>query len=363
MNKTLISRLTWVVLTAAILLAGIQAYLLLRPSSAPSAVAHNDLAASPAPAEDASARADSAASPDSITPGRGQLPNQPIATAITQTSRSVPRTRENADAMPDQLSDGSALPHSSGPMHPSALAVNTATPLPAPANAEPRVTPPRVANTALGMSPQSDAEAIAPTALRTRTNPAAAEARRTTFTALTERTPAGGTSPRPNSRASMKQASNNAPDAFGAPNELQRGSQHEASLFRTGGNGDVSLAADFELYRNELEGIDGNLPAHQDSNRILFELPGGENAQAVLHWQADHGRISSLSADLLTSQETRGMRLVVHLLRQSHAEGAEVLDLGLYLIRLPEPGEQKDFVHRAAFLRLSADGRVERFGD
>lgn len=161
----------------------------------------------------------------------------------------------------------------------------------------------------------------------------------------------------------MKQASNNAPDAFGAPNELQRGSQHEASLFRTGGNGDVSLAADFELYRNELEGIDGNLPAHQDSNRILFELPGGENAQAVLHWQADHGRISSLSADLLTSQETRGMRLVVHLLRQSHAEGAEVLDLGLYLIRLPEPGEQKDFVHRAAFLRLSADGRVERFGD
>ena len=128
-------------------------------------------------------------------------------------------------------------------------------------------------------------------------------------------------------------------------------------------DGELSLAADFALYREALEGVDDRLPARRGTERVLFPLPGGEGAQVALRWQADHGRISSLSADLLTAQETRDLRLVIHLLRQSCAGGAEVLDLGLYLIRLPEPGQSEGFVHRAAFLRLSADGQAVRFGD
>lgn len=158
--------------------------------------------------------------------------------------------------------------------------------------------------------------------------------------------------------------------AAGAPESSLRNAsteQNHASPAPVGllqsSDGALSLAADFARYREALEGIDDRLPARRGTERVLFTLPGGEGAQVALRWQADRGRISSLSADLRTAQETRDLRLVVHLLRQSCAGGAEVLDLGLYLIRLPEPGQSEGFVHRAAFLRLSADGRAERFGD
>lgn len=456
MNKPLLSRLTWALLAAAVLLAGIQAYLLLRPTpaAAQAGVQPGDAPAAPL-SSPAALSEPSALTASSMTDGRGPearaaaIPAAPAnmraggvaplaanaaATAAAQPrhGKSAPeacpsagaastpsvRTREalssaaplamseqanhatakarRRDAVQDRSRSTSLLVRLRDLCRPDADAVAQAPLAPANRAAAPLSAEDTVAYGTPERDTGADQEnAEAPGSFG---NPGTADTR-DTEPRNTRKMPAprdacvargaghanGSTGARNSFRAlDARRARNSsgvpsASEAAGAaacapvPCAPVSAQQHESAeqghpspapvdLLQSS-DGELSLAADFALYREALEGVDDRLPARRGTERVLFPLPGGEGAQVALRWQADHGRISSLSADLLTAQETRDLRLVIHLLRQSCAGGAEVLDLGLYLIRLPEPGQSEGFVHRAAFLRLSADGQAVRFGD
>lgn len=337
MSRHLITRLSWVLLALALVLAALQAYMLLQAPEA-----------SPRPGAEANADAP-------------QARPEPTAAALTATRPhpSPVKPEQNIVTMPQSHAIDAAAPYS---------APHAAT---APERAEREadtvdkgtcgaLVDGRAVSTTQDAGAEVDTnntQVAVPNALRSDTvwpsprpealkdpergGPKAASRSRREKAGVGKTKKQGTTLSEPvSSEALSKQAAPSPAAARNTTPGLLRATQ-----------GAQSLAADFVLYREQLEGIDSSLPSLDGSSQLRFT----ENrAVCMLHWQSKGGRIRELSADLQAAEEGGRLRLVIHLLNQEVCRGAEVLDLGLYLIRLPESEQQAAPRHEQIFLRLDA---------
>lgn len=355
MSRHLITRLSWALLALALVLAGLQAYMLLQaPETSPLARAkENAPQASPAP---------TAAALTATTPHpSAELPEQSIATAQTAKAAKTAKATDATDAT-DTVAPcpvpfvGTAAGRtesetgfidkgaSGAPVDGSATADSS---LGTGSDADTNNTQAAVPNAQRSDSAQPSPESAALQEPALGADNAASRSRRTRAGAAKLASERVYPSEPTASEAPAEQAAPAPPAAAPAPPVAPSAS----SALRRTAMGAQSLAADFALYREQLEGIDASLPSHDGSSQLRFNE---SRAVCTLHWQSEGGRIRELSTDLEAADEGGRLRLVVHLLNQEVCRGAEVLDLGLYLIRLPEAGQQAAPRHEQIFLRLDA---------
>lgn len=364
MSRHLITRLSWALLALALVLAGLQAYMLLQaPETSPLARAkENAPQASPAP---------TAAALTATTPHpSAELPEQSIATAQKAKAAKTAKATDATDATDateaTEATDtvapcpvpfvGTAAGRtesetgfidkgaSGAPVDGSATADSSRG---TGSDADTNNTQAAVPNAQRSDSAQPSPESTALQEPALGADNAASRSRRTRAGAVKLASERVYPSEPTASEAPAEQAAPAPPAAAPAPPAAPSAS----SALRRTAMGAQSLAADFALYREQLEGIDASLPSHDGSSQLRFNE---SRAVCTLHWQSEGGRIRELSTDLEAADEGGRLRLVVHLLNQEVCRGAEVLDLGLYLIRLPEAGQQAAPRHEQIFLRLDA---------
>ena len=367
MSRHLITRLSWALLALALVLAGLQAYMLLQaPETSPLARAkENAPQASPAP---------TAAALTTTTPHpSAELPEQSIATAQKAKAAKTAKTAKATDAT--DATDATEATEATDTVAPCPVPfVGTAagrtesetgfidkgasgapvdgsasadTPRGTGSDADTNNTQAAVPNAQRSDSAQPSPESTALQEPALGADNAAGRSRRTRAGAAKLASERVHPSEPTASEAPAEQAAPAPPAAAPAPPAAPSAS----SALRRTAMGAQSLAADFELYREQLEGIDASLPSRDGSSQLRFNE---SRAVCTLHWQSEGGRIRELSTDLEAADEGVRLRLVVHLLNQEVCRGAEVLDLGLYLIRLPEAGQQAAPRHEQIFLRLDA---------